>query len=371
MKYTFGDTKGNIAWWAAAKLPIYREGLNTKLILDGSSGADDISGYYEFENNPQSENPPEGILYSANGGPDTILGIPYPGYYAPMDRSKRLKQLLFSRDKWSLEDIKLVSTDVTSLTQPLNAKIIMAVLANEPILSSSNVHREAAQLLNNWSGSHLLRDTTPTIYYKLLSHIFEMAMIDELGEKNYNTLVNTHLVKNAYSNFLANNDSPWWDNLATKDKKETRLDIFKEAYSKTIAELQASSGDLTNWSWGGVHTLEHAHPMGKMEPFDKIFNVGPFPVKGGIETINNAGFALNTSGKYSVSYGPAMRIIIDMKNVDEGVSVLPTGQSGHLRSPHYDDQAILFNVGMFRPMLMNKIVIEKTSTTILTLKSIK
>ncbi|HMT29317.1 MAG TPA: penicillin acylase family protein [Bacteroidia bacterium] len=365
----FGDTQGNIAWWAAAKLPIYRAGMNTKLILDGTTGDDDIEGYYEFEHNPQSENPADGIIYSANGSPDTVMGLPYPGYYAPQDRSMRIKSLLYAQDKWTLNDLKKVSTDAVSLTQPVNAKIIIEALKGDPVLNSTAVHAKAANLLMNWNGNHLLSDTTPTIYYKLLAHIFESAMMDELGEKSYSTFVNTHYMKNAYTNFLSNENSPWWDNIETKDKKETRKDIFRDAFSNTITELQKSSGDITNWNWGGVHTLEHIHPIGRKEPFNKIFNVGPFPVKGGIETINNAGFPLNTSGKYPVSYGPAMRLLIDMNDVENGVSVLPTGQSGHLRSPHYDDQNILHNSGKFRPMMMNKAVIQKTCTTILTLKS--
>lgn len=369
LNIVFGDTKGNIAWWAAAKLPIYRSGMNTKLILDGTSGNDDIVGYYEFEHNPKSENPADGIIYSANGGPDSVMGMPYPGYYAPHDRSTRLDQLLHSQSKWTINEMKKISTDVLSVSHPVNAKIIVDALKNDTVINSTPLHSQCAVLLGTWSGDHQLTDTTPTIYYKLLAHILELAMKDELGETNYNTLVNTHFMKNAYTHLLSDDQSPWWDNVETSDKKETRTLIFSEAYSKTIAELKKSSGEITNWNWGGAHTLEHIHPIGRKKPFDKIFNVGPVSVKGGIETINNAGFPLNTSGKYEVSYGPAMRLLIDMNDVDNGWSVLPTGQSGHLRSPHYDDQNILHNTGIFRPMMMNKAVIEKTCTSVLTLKA--
>ena len=45
-------------------------------------------------------------------------------------------------------------------------------------------------------------------------------------------------------------------------------------------------------------------------------DINPLPLERGIETINNAGFHLNTSGKYSVSYGPAMRILIDFNDIN-------------------------------------------------------
>lgn len=362
----FGDATGNIAWWAAAKLPVYPEGINTKLILDGSSGKDDILGYYPFEQNPMSENPPEGYVYSANNQPDSINGVLYPGYYAPQDRALRITTLLKKRSKWSISDMKEINCDVVSMTQPQNALLIIEAISNDSLLTSSSDHKRAAFILKTWNGDHKVNDIAPTIYYKLLSHVFKSAMEDELGETDFNTLVNTHFMKNSYGAFLANDSSLWWDDIRTKDKKETRRDIFLEAFRNTINELKSSSGAMVNWTWGSAHTAEHVHPVGRMAPFDKIFNVGPSQVPGGIETINNAGFALNTSGKYSVSYGPAMRILIDFNDLYNGLSILPTGQSGHIRSPYYQDQNAMYNAGKFRPMLMEKEYIQKHCTNILT-----
>jgi penicillin amidase len=67
-----------------------------------------------------------------------------------------------------------------------------------------------------------------------------------------------------------------------------------------------------------------------------------------------------------VSYGPAMRILIDFNDLYNGLSILPTGQSGHIRSPYYQDQNAMYNAGKFRPMLMEKEYIQKHCTNILT-----
>jgi penicillin amidase len=226
----------------------------------------------------------------------------------------------------------------------------------------------AAKMLRNWNGSHATNDTTPTIYYRLLSNIFQMAMLDELGETDYNIFVNTHIMKNSYERFLSDDKSGWWDNIHTKNALETRKLIFVAAFRSTIAGLQQSSGEITNWAWGGAHTLEHVHPIGRKKPLDKIFNVGPSAIRGGIETINNTGFPLNTAGKYEVTYGPSMRILMDMKDLDNAIGVLATGQSGHLRSPHYFDQHRLHVNCFFRPMMMNKDEIEEQCTNVITFK---
>jgi penicillin amidase len=116
---------------------------------------------------------------------------------------------------------------------------------------------------------------------------------------------------------------------------------------------------MADWHWGKVHTLEHPHPLGRQKPLDKLFTVGPFAAMGGNETIVNLGFRLNSDGRYPVTFGPAMRIIIDFADIANSISVNPTGQSGYFLSPHYQDQAKLFNTGLFRKQMMNRKEIER------------
>ncbi|MBL7047759.1 MAG: penicillin acylase family protein, partial [Candidatus Marinimicrobia bacterium] len=45
---------------------------------------------------------------------------------------------------------------------------------------------------------------------------------------------------------------------------------------------------------------------------------------------------------------PSFRRIVDFSNLDETQFIIPTGQSGLPRSPHYDDQAPLYHSGKYR-----------------------
>ena len=83
----YGDAQNNIAWFASGKLYKYRDSLNTKLVLDGASGKDEVLEYLDFEDNPQAINPDWNYVYSSNNQPDSIAGILYPGYYLPEDLS--------------------------------------------------------------------------------------------------------------------------------------------------------------------------------------------------------------------------------------------------------------------------------------------
>jgi penicillin amidase len=65
-------------------------------------------------------------------------------------------------------------------------------------------------------------------------------------------------------------------------------------------------------------------------------------------------FHIHSNSRFQIAYGPAMRTIVDLADPENAISVLPTGQSGHLMSRHYNDQAILHANGLYRSMLTNK-----------------
>lgn len=123
--------------------------------------------------------------------------------------------------------------------------------------------------------------------------------------------------------------------------------------------------DVTQWKWERVHTLEHHHPIGQVAALRSYFNVGPFPVPGSREVINNLGFSYNDGGYFRVGSGPSTRRIIDFSDVTNSISILPTGQSGNPLSPHYKDQAELYAKGKFRKMMMDKKEIQEVSKSLL------
>ncbi len=228
---------------------------------------------------------------------------------------------------------------------------------------------ELIPLLERWNGSHQLTDIAPSVYYNLLSQTLFMTMKDELGPDAANTLIGSTAIKNSYYKFISNDASPWWDNVTTKDKKESRTEIVEQAALKTIALLKSTSGETSStWTWDKIHTLTHKHVLSAVKPLDKYFNVGPFPVPGGNEVINNLDFELDTTGYFPVNSGPALRKITDFSNLNGGYTVSPTGQSGNAASPYYDDQANMFVSGKFRRMETDRESVRATWNQRLLLK---
>ena len=359
----YGDAKGNIAWWATGKLYKHKAHVNTKFILDGASGEDDPIEYLDFSDNPMSENPDWNYVYSANNQPDTIANILYPGYYVPEDRAKRIVQLLEPINNWNKETMAAMINDVKSSVSHDVIKEFTAIL---DFNSFSKNEQRAIDLLQLWDDTNTVDAIAPTIYNKWVYLYLKNTYEDELGETLFKQFIGTHLSKRAIATQIKKDTSIWWDNISTKNKVETKKDILSNSLIEAVASLENQLGnDIKNWSWGKVHTLEHKHPLGTVASLKEYFNVGPFPINGAREVINNRGYEYNDSGLYNVNAGPSTRRIIDFSDIENSISILPTGQSGNPFSEHYRDQAEMYNKGEFRKMKMNKDEIIKVSTQLI------
>ena len=189
---------------------------------------------------------------------------------------------------------------------------------------------------------------------------------DELGKNDFEALLATHIVKQIIEPQIANENSIWWDNISTKGKKENRSTILTKSFEEAILSLENQLGkDVNSWTWNKVHKLEHAHPIGQVKLLRSFFNVGKFDIAGSNEVINNLAFSYTDNSNYDIKSGPSTRRIIDFSDVENSVSILPTGNSGNPMSKHYNDQAEMYNKGQFRKMKMNKKEILETSTKLI------
>ena len=356
----YGDAKGNVAWWATGKLYKHNKGVNTHLILDGSTGKEDIVEYLDFSKNPSAENPKWGYVYSANNQPEAIDGYLYPGYYLPEDRAKRISGLMDAKSNWDKEAISKMIYDNTS---DVAVETVKNLISNIDLNTISAEEKEAVNVLKSWKGTTNLEDVAPTIYNKWVYLYLKNTFEDEMGEDNFNLFLGISIGKQVIANQIKNENSVWWDNVKTKNVKETRKDIVAKSFHETVTALQKQLGNtVADWKWEKVHTVEHEHPLGKVAALRGLFNVGPFGSPGSNEVINNLFFGLTNEGKYYVKGGPSTRRIVDFSDIENSWSILPTGQSGNPFSKHYSDQAEMYNEGKFRKMKLNKDEIIKTST---------
>ncbi|MFN3753244.1 penicillin acylase family protein [Flavobacterium sp.] len=356
----YGDSKGNIAWITSGKLYKVDKSINTNFILNGANGIDDQKTFLAFAKNPQAINPPWHYVYSSNNQPSPIDGYLYPGYYLPKDRATRIDGLLNPKNDWTKEEVSKMIVDNTSATAQTIVGNMTKNINSEDL---SKKEKEALTVLQTWKATHNLEDIAPTIYNKWLYFYLKSTLEDEFGSANFKLLLSTHIVKQMIESQTQNANSPWWDNINTKDKKETQSEILTKSFKEAIVSLENQLGsDISQWNWNKVHQVEFQHPIGKVKMFSQFFNVGPFPIAGSNEVIDNQLFIYTDEAIIPVKGGPSTRRVIDFSDIENSISVLPTGQSGNPMSKHYSDQSELFINGKFRKMKLNKKEIESNSS---------
>lgn len=357
----YGDSNNNIAWFASGHLYKRKEGVNTKTVLNGASDKDEIIEMLPFDANPQAINPNWNYVYSANNQPDTIAGILYPGYYLPEDRGKRIVSLLEEKDDWTKEDAMKMIFDVKSSTAP---KIIADLVSSFETTDFTENQQKALEALNLWDGTYSSKSNGPTIYNRLVYEFLSATFKDEM-KKGFDVFLNTPLQKKMIAFQAAKTESVWWDDVNT-DAKETKKTIVQNAFLNTVSFLENQLGEnVSNWTWNKVASVEHKHAIGEVPALRKYFNVGPFAMDGGNEVINNQLYKIDSTGYYKVHAGPSTRRVIDFSDIESSVSILPTGQSGNVFSPHYKDQAKKYLNGDFVKMILNQKEIEKSKNVLI------
>jgi len=361
----YGDEEGNVAWFATAQLYQIPDSVNTKMVFEVGEGLPLEKDLLDFKENPQAINPPSNYVYSANNQPDSIAGMLYPGYYLPENRGKRIVELLAPKNDWDITSASEMITDVISSVEP---EIItnLAKLLDVSLLSENGLM--AIDSLKMWRGDYELSSIEATIYNRWIYYFLENTFEDELGDELFNQFLSTHFMKRLIAPLSNDEDSVWWDDVSTTDVNESMVDIINISFMEAVASLEKDFGNnLDYWRWERVHTIEHGHPIGQIAALRSFFNVGPYPVHGTREVINNLAFSYDDTGYYKTTSGPSTRRIIDFSDVENSISILPTGQSGNPFSEHYRDQAEMYVNGEFRKMMMNKEEIQK-SKEILTFK---
>ncbi|MEP0984996.1 penicillin acylase family protein [Ekhidna sp.] len=355
----YGDSSGNVAWWATGKLIKRRDEQTSKTFYDGSKGLNDPDSIYSFNKNPHAINPPWGYVHSANNQPDTVDGVLYSGYYLPDDRGERITDILNEAQNVSVDHMKSMLLDDKSMMHEATKGIMLQAIKDTE-------NGDLLRALIQWDSKFDRNDFRPLIFQKWLNEILKVAQKDEIGDEMWQMYKRSHTYKVSAEHLIKNSNSKWWDDIETEET-ESRTDIIQKSFKSTIEDLTNQwGGDYTKWKWGDAHQLTHKHALGDVLSF---LNVGDFPVSGGNEVLNNMGYTYEESQNQTIRFGPSTRRIVDFSDVrNNSWSILPTGQSGNYFSPYYDDQAQMFANGEFRKMLMNHEFIKQSENK-LVLKS--
>lgn len=333
----------NIAWWTFGELA-KKKNPHSDMILDGSSGADEYEKILAWKEKPHLVNPSTGFIVTANSRPQG-LSSDIRGDWQSDDRYKTIAKALNEKDVWSAEDFKSLQT------RNFNAQnsVIRELLLEHLELTEAEHRKYKSQIkaLTEWDMHSDLTSTEAPLFHQWNNENI-LLMLEDWDETTRKTYLDTPYAWVFYERALLKPNSPWWFG---KKKSNIISRGFKLAAEKLENRPQ----------WGHLHTIEYRHPLGRSFPLNKILNLGPYPMPGSYNDINNNKMRA-MGGDFSVVAGPSTRRIIDFANPQTSWGINPIGVSGHMLSPFYKDQVQLFLEGKYRPQLMNEKDIQQLKT---------
>ena len=355
--FIYADTAGNIGYQLAGAVPLRRKGNGTK----PSPGWDPTYGWQgtiPFAKLPYVLNPPSGFIVAAN---QQVIGAQYPyplgSTYSYGWRSQEIVDRLREAPPLTMDSAEQFFYDDTIRFAADLVPILLKIKVADPWVV------EGQRTLVGWDYS-ASKDSAAAAYFNVVCHnILKFTFRDELpqelwpagGDRWYAVL--TMLMKQT--------QNPWWDDVTTKDKIETRDDILLAAMinaRKEITSLMAR--DTDQWQWGKLHKVRLQNPtLGSsgIKPVEDLFNRGDYQVGGGPAVVN--AMVYDDRSGYAVTDGPTMRMLIDLGDLDASRWVNQSGVSGHAFNRHYDDQTELWANQQLWPFVSTRGAVEARTET--------
>ena len=338
LNYVYADRDGNIGYSLAGAAPI-RARRPSYLPLDGAETGDEWKGFVPFEELPCLYNPPEGIIATAN---HDVAGSGYPYHlsdlFEPPYRIGRIKELLTSKDRFSVEDMARIQQDTVSL----HARSILQILRGdlEDIAKENESLRAAASLLLGWDADCAIGSGAAALFHCFYHRLTRNLLTPALGEDLFGAYVEIFNQSLApIEAILRDRGSPWFVEIP-------RRRLATASLAAALADLtDRLGGDMSRWRWGDLHKLMLSHPLDAIRPLRRLLSVGPFPSGGDGVTINLGFF--RRSRPYAHTVGASLRMIADLAGPERALFIIPPGQSGHFLSPYYTDQLALWRDGRY------------------------
>ncbi|OGO33767.1 MAG: hypothetical protein A2W35_12465 [Chloroflexi bacterium RBG_16_57_11] len=382
----YADVEGNIGYTFTGKIPI-RAKSSGRLPVPGWTDEFEWLGYIPHDYLPHMMNPDQGYIATANNRlvrPDYPINIelePISG-----DRAQRIGEMILDtglrsgQEKINVDYIKQMQFDLASPS----ARVILRYLVQLPL--DYSVHKPetdlhtALKLLKAWDGT-LSADSPAAAIYQVFLHIFVPLVLKDkldptegkpkaskinpkstsltdryMGKGPTPVLAEVGLFSERWlpwlTQVLSNPDSHWFD----LGKGEARDDVILLGLRATLDYLYAEFGkDMQQWSWGKLHQCTFRHPLSASPIMAELFNRGPYPTGGDSTTIWATGTGFDDLQTTLMSakpiIGPPYRMIVDLGDLRNSMSMLVPGQSGNPASPYYDNQIEAWYKARYHPML--------------------
>lgn len=363
--FTYADVDGNIGYALGGDIPLRAAG-DGRLPVPGWTGEYEWVGIIPNAELPHVLNPTEGFVVTAN---NRIVGDdyphPFPAEWLNGFRAARIRQLIEQTPRHDAESFARIHADVRSLPG-----LDLAALAGR-LPAEDLVAQQARDALATWNGELSADSVGGAIYARLRERLLTAAYADAtptlgmaLGLGAFASLPGREIAQRSFPQLLRRLNERDAIHFAGK----TSDDLLAAAWNAALAELRAELGeDVSAWRYGRYHSLTIRHPLGSLPGLATVFNRGPFPTGGDVDTVNMGNLPREFAGP-PFYVAPSYRQICDTADWDRSQSIQPTGQSGHPGSRHYSDFVQPWLNVQYHPMPWSRSRVEEVAAARMTLQ---
>ena len=284
------DREGNIGFQMSGVVPKRKAGWSGFTPQPGWVAENDWQGYHDSAELPNSINPEEGFLVTANHD------LNHLGKLSPINicmgdyRARRIEHLLSASSEHTVQTIQSIQYDTKSMQAERFMQIIRPLLPDSP----------AGKILYNWDYSYEPDSQGAYLFERVYSSLYQQVFGLAVGLEVVEFLENeTGIFVDFYNNFdrvLLADESVWF-------KEQSREDLYTYAITTAL--------DCPIKTWGEYNTFTMSHMIfGGQLPGFLGFDRGPFPMRGGRASISQGQIFRSTNR--ITSFAPSFRIISDL-----------------------------------------------------------
>ncbi len=331
----YADTQGHVGFIAAGRMPT-RKKLNaaSQMPAPGWTGEYDWTGYLSVDSLPQTVDPKEGWIATANNDirpPDYahFLGAHWEEPY----RYNRIAELIEATPKHTADSLAAIQLDEKSAAaQEILPTLINAIV---PAASPQSPETQALDLLKAWDFRVGRDRPEPLIFTAWMAELDKAVLSDKLGNL-FEDFGSWNLRDGA--RLASPPESPWCDDPRTAEVENCKTQINK-AWRAALDKLAAAYGsNPADWRWGEAHQARFSHPVFDRIPILRDLVHEPIATGGDDTTINRATPRVDfDSVVFPDVHGAGLRAIFDLADLDRSRFVIAGGQSGNPLSAHYRD----------------------------------
>ncbi len=315
-------------------------------VRTGVTGMVPLPGWldrYDFERSRAADlvvevDPPCAYTLTANN--DTLgAATPYPIHNFPANsaRADRIRELLEGRERFTVEDFKVMQLDLLDLQARATLAQILPLLRESDDADAAF----ACRLLETWDCRATADSAAACIYYPFLDRFwprrFMRAVLDDevlallpAGAQSWRHFDVDDFLYEA---------SPWLPH------KRLLADTVRSTMADVVRAVRSTLGeDPAAWRWGDLHQVAFAHRLSG-EPDWAGMQVGPDALGGSANTLNMAlhtgpgpGRAKPGDIACRVYHGPAFRMVVDLAEPDRLHFVIAGGNGGNAGSAYATNQ---------------------------------